>query len=106
MYLGCKKSNYITLGQFAKILGVSQHMVGYWDDTGKLRAHDRTPNGGRRYYIAEQIEEGRRLAKESEERKARNIMIRNGYIEKKPSYVRKADREEQEHDNKESGEST
>lgn len=97
MYLGCKKPNYLTLGQFAKILGVPQHRVVYWDNTGKLKAHDTTPNGGRRYYIKEQIEEGRRLAEETEKRKARNMMIKNGYIERKTSYVRKADREEKEH---------
>jgi predicted site-specific integrase-resolvase len=91
MYIVCKKSNYITLGQFARILGVSQAAVAYWDDTGKLRAFDRTPNGGRRYYVKEQIEEGRRLAKESEDRKMRNIMIQNGYIEKKKTYRKRVD---------------
>jgi DNA-binding transcriptional MerR regulator len=50
-----KIDDYLTIGQAAKLLGVSTWTLRYWDRTGKL-SPTRHPLSGYRLYRHEQIE--------------------------------------------------
>lgn len=50
------QTNYLSGPEFARRIGIHIQTVRYWDRTGKLTAHHKTP-GGRRFYTEEQVEQ-------------------------------------------------
>lgn len=88
-----KQPHYLTTKQLAALVGTTDGNIRYWDDTGKLVAHERTP-GGIRYYVPEQVEEARKLVKNTEARRERNILIKNGYIERKGAKKKKNEQDQ------------
>ena len=55
MYFSIKKPNYMTSGEFARLIGVPVHVLRHWKDTGKLLPHDTSAGGGQNYYINDQL---------------------------------------------------
>jgi hypothetical protein len=55
-----KLCDYLTVGQAATLLGVSEWTLRYWDRTGKLKPQ-RHPLSGYRLYLREQLQELLRL---------------------------------------------
>lgn len=47
---------FLSVGEFAKAIGVTIKTLRNWDKSGKLKPHHRTV-GGQRVYTEEQIEE-------------------------------------------------
>lgn len=47
-------NKYYSIGEFARMLGVSSQTLRNWEDEGKLKPHHKTENGYR-YYTKEQL---------------------------------------------------
>lgn len=56
---------YLTIGEFAKVIGVTIQTLRNWDRDGKLKPHHRTA-GGQRMYVYEQVEKYFKESKEAE----------------------------------------
>lgn len=55
MYFSRKEYNYMTSGEFARLIGVPVHVVRHWKDTGKLFPHATSEGGGQNYYTDDQL---------------------------------------------------
>lgn len=50
------QSKYLSISQFAKLVGVHPQTVRSWDVKGEVKPHHRTL-GGKRFYTTAQVEE-------------------------------------------------
>lgn len=50
------RQGFLSVAQFAKLVGVHSQTVRAWDKHGQVRPHHRTPGGQRRYTL-QQVEE-------------------------------------------------
>lgn len=51
-----EEQQFLTIGEFAKAIGVSEKTLRRWDQKDILKPHHKTP-GGRRIYTSQQVQD-------------------------------------------------